>query len=145
MKQQDASREADAPAEPRHSAGRKIAEWVSLSISGLIILVLSGYLLFEAFQGNDPVITVDAEARLSEVAEAGKRFILPVRISNRSKQTLLDLKVELRYEPPGSSPETTDLLIDYLGEQSQQTVYFYFDQHPSGLKVEARAASYRLE
>ncbi len=145
MKQEDCSPKNGQTDQPAHSAGRKLAEWVSLGLSALVILALVGYLAVEAFRKNEPFIPVEVQALLNDTREVEGKFILPVKVTNRGAQTLRDLKVELRYEPPGSAAETADVLIDYLGERSEQTAYFYFAQHPNALKLEARAVSYIVD
>lgn len=145
MNVQSTSPNSRPPTKSGRTGGRALAEWGSLGISTLIILILAGYLLIEAFQGNEPFVPVHVQAQLGEVREVNGQFILPVRIANRGQETLHDLKIEMHYQPPDSPPATTDLLIDYLGERSEETVYFYFNQHPSTMNVDARAASYRVE
>ena len=128
------------------AAAHTVAEWVSLVISALLILGIAGYLLYEASKPNGPFIPVEIQAHLEEVRQVDGRFILPVRILNRGGQTLRDLKIELRSSPSaGSAPEPSDVVIDYLGKGSEQTAFFFFDQHPRELKLEPRAISYRVE
>ena len=128
------------------NAGRKLAEWVTLGISALIILFLAGYLLLQVFRGNEPMVPVEVKLGLDETQQVAGRFVLPVHIMNNGQQTLRDLKLELTYQPPeATEPESTDLQVDYLGELSAQTVYFYFEHPPGELKIEARPASYRLD
>ena len=133
------------PDSRRKGAGHTFAEWVSLCASALLILGIAGYLLVEAFQANEPFVPLDVQTRLEEVREVQGRFILPVHITNRGGRTLRDLKIELQAHPEAANPQTTDLVIDYLGEGSEQIGYFYFDRHPRELKVNARALSYRVE
>ena len=121
-------------------AGHTFAEWVSLCASALLILCLAGYLLFEAFQSNGPFVPVEIQTR-----EVQGQFVLPVRITNRGGRTLRDLKIELSADSGAENPQPTDLVIDYLGEGSEQIGYFYFDRHPRELKVKARAISYRVK
>ncbi len=130
----------------RHRPGHRLAEWVSLTISALILLTLAGYLVYEAFQANEPYVPVEVQPRTAEVRQVDDgRFILPVFIANRGQQTLRDLNIELSYQPPDRQPETTEILIDYVGERSEHTVYFYLDQDPATLKPKVRATSYRLD
>lgn len=130
----------------RRPAGRKLAEWFSLGASALLILVLAGFLAHEAFKANAPQVPVEVGIKWNEVREVGGRFILPVEIVNRGEQTLRDLNVQLQYQPSGAAePETREVVIDYLGERSETTLYFYFDQPPDTLQVESRPVSYRLD
>lgn len=146
MNTPSASSQPSKPTSPEKGAAHTFAEWVSLAASALLILALAGYLLFEAFQSNGPIVPVEVQPRLGEVAEINGQFVLPVRVANRGGQTVRDLKIEVRSQPTESAdPEVADLLIDFLGEGSEQVAYFYFAEHPNTLKVEARAVSYQAE
>jgi uncharacterized protein (TIGR02588 family) len=141
----EAGKKSNRPA-ARKSAGHTFAEWVSLGISTLLILSLAVYLVIEAFRADDPFVPVGVEALVSEARQLNGQFVLPVRITNRGGQTLRDLKVEVRFQAPGTAaPNTTELLLDYVGEGSEQIAYLYLDQPPGALKIEGRATSYRVD
>ncbi|MDQ3623420.1 MAG: hypothetical protein M3463_13170 [Verrucomicrobiota bacterium] len=127
------------------SVKRKLAEWVSLGISAFIVLSLAGYLVYEAAQPNDPRVPIEVHPLLEEAREESGRHILPVRISNRGQRTVRDLKIELVTRQGEEEPLTLDITIDYLGERSEHTVYFYLDAAPRSLELETRPASYALE
>ena len=128
----------------QQSPARKLAEWVTMGISMLLILGLAGYLVFQGFQPAPPYIPAEVRALMQQVRQDGERYILPVEVANRGNRTLRDLKVEVTYLGP-EGKETQDFLIDYLGERSQQNLFFYFDRHPAELQVETQPVSYRLD
>lgn len=127
------------------ASGRKLAEWISLIASGLVIVAISTALIYKGLQENGPIVQLNATPLLNEVQETSGRFVLPVRVKNHGGTTVHDLKVELSYQPEDDAPQTTDSLIDYLGEHSEHILYFYFERDPRELAVEVRPASYRLE
>jgi uncharacterized protein (TIGR02588 family) len=129
----------------RPGQARKLAEWVTLSISALIILTLAGFLLWEARQGHEPLQVVTVQPGWMEVREIQGQFILPVTVTNLGRRTLRDLRIDLAYQLRDKDEEKTDLLIDQLDKHGCETVYFYFDQAPSQLGVKVRATSYRLD
>lgn len=130
----------DAP-----SGKRKLAEWISFGVSVVLILATAAALIWKAMEPNAPMVDVAAVPLLDQAQETGGRFVLPVKVENHGDRTLHDLKVELSFQPPDDTPQTTDAMIDYLGEHSEQVLYFYFEEDPRSLNVEARPASYRLE
>ena len=126
------------------SAKRKLAEWVSLGVSIVLIAGIAGMLLFEALRANSPFIPAEAVLQLDQVRQQNGRYILPIEVKNEGHHTLRDVRIEIAYDVAGEQLRQ-DFTIDYLGEQSQQTIYVYLDHDPSGLRVEAKPVQYRLE
>jgi uncharacterized protein (TIGR02588 family) len=122
-----------------------VAEWISLGVSALLLLGLAGYLLFQASQPRAPYITVEARPMLSDVRQEAGRYILPVAITNQGRRTLRELQVEVSYQSAGGRRETREVQIDYLGQQSRQEVYLYFDRDPRELQVQCAPLYYRLD
>ena len=127
------------------SGPRKLAEWVSLGVSALLILALATYLVLQARRGNDPYVPAEARPLLDQVRQVGTMFILPVEITNGGRRTLRALKVEVTHQGPDGKDESQELDLDYLGERSTQKVYLYFDRHPRDLKVEAKPLHYQVD
>lgn len=101
------------------SPPRKFAEWVSLSISVLLILGLTGYLINEALQSNDNLVLVTVRVLTAQSGRAGEQYVLPVEVTNRGSHTLRDLQVEVTAHAKDSSaseePQKREITIDYLG------------------------------
>jgi uncharacterized protein (TIGR02588 family) len=129
----------------RAGASRRFAEWISLGISAVLLLSLAGYLILQALAPDSPYLLAEARPLTEEVQQKGDRFILPIEISNRGRRTLRELKVEVGVTEPGGRSETRELQIDYLGEQSAQTVFLYFEQDPRALQIEARPVHYLID
>ncbi|MGV3532650.1 MAG: hypothetical protein ACO1QR_09805 [Chthoniobacteraceae bacterium] len=130
---------------PSHISNRKLAEWVSLITSALLILGVAAVLIHSALQPNEPVVEVTATAEMAKVQAKGERFVLPVRLENKGDRTVHDLTVEVSFQPNDAEPQTAEMTIDYLGEHSENVVYFYFEEDPKGLQIKTRPASYRLD
>jgi uncharacterized protein (TIGR02588 family) len=126
-------------------ASRRFAEWISLGISAVLLLCLAGYLLLQALTPDSPYLLAEARPLTAEVEQKGGRFILPIEITNRGRRTLRELKVEVRMTEPSGQADTRDLAIDYLGEQSTQKVFLYFEQDPRTLQIEARPVHYLID
>lgn len=128
------------------SVSRTLAEWVSLGVSCLLIVGLAGFLVYEIVKGNDPYNLAKTSARTDEARQVEAVFILPVEVENTGRRTLRDLDVELTYAPPGKQqPEQATKTIDYLGEGSTQTLYFYLDHDPRQMAVHVRPLHYRVD
>lgn len=136
---------AQPPETVSRNAGAKMAEWVSLGISTLIVVALAGYLLVVALREKETSAAVQVEARIFETREVDGRFILPVRVVNPGQANLRDLSVEISQPRLGGLPEPTALVIDLLGGRSEETVFFSLKEHPATSGVTARVASYRVD
>ena len=139
------NKKADDKSRPRRSTGRRVAEWVSLGVSLVLICGIAGLLVWEGVRRDSPLLPCDAVPQLDRAAKAGDRFVLPILVTNRGRQTMRDLKVQLEFRGEGGKNEEREFVLDYLGERSEQTIYAYFDQDPRTLDVRAMPVQYRLE
>lgn len=124
---------------------QKLAEWVTLGVSVVIVAAAAGYMVYLAVRDSPRHVPADATLRLGEARQAQGRYVLPVEARNRGRRTLRDFQAELRYTPPGGQPEKREFKLDYLAAGATQTVYFYFDRPPAELNLEVSPQSYRLE
>jgi uncharacterized protein (TIGR02588 family) len=124
---------------------RRVAEWVTLSVSTLLILAISAYLLIEATRPVGPYVPVEARPLPEEVRQEGKQYILPIEITNRGRRTVRDLQIEVKLRAPGGTSETREWTIDFLAEQSRQKAYLYLPWPPDPTGIEAKPLLYRLE
>jgi uncharacterized protein (TIGR02588 family) len=125
--------------------GLKVAEWVTLGVSLAIILGVAGYLLYQALQNEPPFIAPEIRPVLERVERRNGQYILPVEVRNPGRRTLRDLKIEISWQSAEGSKEHIDFTIDYLGESSTQTVFFYLNEDPKSLQPEVRPTHYRLD
>jgi uncharacterized protein (TIGR02588 family) len=126
------------------SAKRKLAEWISLGVSVLLILGIATSLLVEALRGGWEYVPAEAVPQLERVVAQNGRYVLPIVVKNDGRHTMRDVRIEIEYEVSGE-PHKQDFTIDYLGERSEQTIYIYLDHDPRRLRIEARPVQYRLE
>ena len=140
-------RKPGQPAKSRRSRRRRLAEWVSLGISVLLIAALAGYLVLEAVRSRSPYVPVEVRIELDQAHRTAGRFILPVTVKNLGNHTLRDVRVVIALRPGsgGGENKSQDFDIDYLGERAEQRLFVYLDEDPQTLTIEARAAQYRLD
>jgi uncharacterized protein (TIGR02588 family) len=132
-------------ARPRRATGRRLAEWVTLGVSAVLVAGVAGFLLYGALQEQPPFVPVDVRVLTELAREDGGRYIVPVELRNRGRRTVKDLQVRVRYESAGGGKESGDFTVDYLGDRATQKVYLYFDRHPRDLRVDATPFAYQLE
>lgn len=121
-------------------AQRKTAEWVTFSLSVLILCSLFAYLIFQLTQKNEPYAVVDVKTLLNETKEQAGLFITPIEVKNTSGRTLSELKIEISGKQINRTVE-----LKYLAEKSKSRIYVYFEQEPQQLEIKAKPLYYRLE
>jgi uncharacterized protein (TIGR02588 family) len=79
------------------------------------------------------------------VAQQEGRYVLPLAIVNPGGRTIRDLQVRVEYRGAGGERRNMELLLDYVGQSSEQVVYTYFREDPRTLSVRAEALAYRVD
>jgi uncharacterized protein (TIGR02588 family) len=130
---------------PGAAGRRKVAERVTLGISGAIVLGVAGFLVFEMVRADGPFVAADVRPLVDQARHAHGRYILPVEVRNRGGRTLQDFRGEVTYRVPDGTAERREFRIDFLGEHATQTVYVYSAHDPRGLRVDAQPLDYRVE
>lgn len=117
---------------------RKLAEWITLIASVVVIFFLVAYLVHDLLSPASPYVEVLARPAYAEVSRAGNRYVLPIDIESRADRAVARLNI--RIVVPGSPPD--DVEIQYLGKRSTVRIYRYFDHDPRTLKVEIAPTHY---
>jgi uncharacterized protein (TIGR02588 family) len=120
-------------------APRTSAEWVSLSVSLLLLACVVGAILWlwAVETGGPPRLAVERGAARQEAG----LFHLPVAVTNVGGGAAAQVRVEGRLGGAGheESPSTT---IDFLPVRAREKVVLVFRGDPSGASVEV--VSYQL-
>jgi len=129
----------------RHaSTGRQLAEWVTLLASSVLVFGLAGFLVVQALQPHSKYVPVRATPRFEHIEKQGKQYFLPIEVENRGRRTIREVNIEVKWSEAGK-PQSRDVPIDYLGEQSSQTAIVIFDADPKLLRIQAAPTYYRLD
>lgn len=102
------AQESEASAAPPTIIG-----WSLRAFSGLIILVLFGYLLVKAISPQT-ALKLKVEPQWNERTQRSGELLVPVRITNDSTRTARDLTIEL--QPAGQSAIELDIMLMGPGE-----------------------------
>lgn len=129
----------------RRPTGRKIAEWVTLGVSLLLVLGVAAYLCYRALRETPRIVPLEVRVLAERSQKLADRHVVPVEVKNHGHRTLKNVKVKVVQRQPGVAGEATQLSIDFLGEGGVQMVYVYVQAHPRDLPVEAVPVSYELE
>jgi uncharacterized protein (TIGR02588 family) len=124
---------------------RRLAEWITFGLSLTLVLALAAHLAWRLREPVTELVDARITPRLDRVAQQEGRFVLPLDIANPGGRTIRDLQVRVEYRGASGEPRSMDLLVDYLGQSSEQVVYTYFRDDPRTLSIRAEAMSYRVD
>ena len=120
---------------------RKLAEWVTLLTSVVVIVALIAYLVHDALTPASPYVEILARPSYGEVSRAGNRYVLPIDVESRADRAVT--RVNIRITVAGAPVE--DVEIQYLGKRATTRIYRYFDQDPRTLRIEIAPTHYVFE
>jgi uncharacterized protein (TIGR02588 family) len=123
------SEEKEDDKEGNQKEGRTGAEWVTLSISILIIAALVGLLTYLYFTQGTKSPAIQVEAKLEEVQQQGDAYYLPLTITNMGEKTAQDVEIQVSLASGEGDPETIGFTILFLagGESDYETAIFSND------------------
>lgn len=139
---------ADERRDPSHDRRRDAGEpppsfweWVAAGIGLVLLLASLGFLLHDAWTGNGqppaPVVSVVG------IEPQEGRFLVRLRVSNRSHETAAALRVEGELRRGGEVVERSDLELEHLPGQSSREGGLFFREDPRALQLVLSARSYR--
>jgi uncharacterized protein (TIGR02588 family) len=124
---------------------RRLAEWVSFGVSLALVLGVVAHLVWRLREPVTERVSARVTAQLDRVTEQSGRFVLPIAIENPGGRTVRDLQVRIEYRGDRGATESMELLIDYIGQASEQVVYTYFRRDPRTLSIRAEPISYQVD
>ena len=138
MSPQPAKRTSGGRAAPARSG----AEWVTLGVSCLVLLVLVALILGQAVFGGSqpPAVRLRTEA---VERRAGGLFYLPVRVTNTGDETAEAVQVLAELTVGGEVVEDGDQTIDFLSGGETHELEFVFTTDPATGTVDVRVASFQ--
>jgi uncharacterized protein (TIGR02588 family) len=134
------------PGKPDRPTGRKLAEWLTLGLSIVLVLGVAAFLLYSALQDHPRFVPLGVRV-LTEAARegAGGQFIVPVEVRNLGRRSLKAITIRFTHASADGTEESGDFIIDHLGEGATHQAYLFLDQPPTAAKPEAEVSDYQLE
>lgn len=119
------------------------AEWVTFTISSLIVAVLIGLVLFAwSIQGSEPpILTIENS---NEIRVEQGQFYVPFTIKNTGGDTAESVQVIGELRSGETVLETGEQQIDFLSSGEEAEGAFIFSRDPRRGNLSIRVASYRL-
>ncbi len=127
------------------SVPRRLAEWISLGVSGVLLLATASYLVVQGLRGQSAFVPVSVKILENEVAASEAQYILPIEVHNLGEQTIRAFTGEISITLTENETEAHEFALDYLGVGARERVYVYFEQDPRGRDVKAKPLTYQVE
>lgn len=121
---------------PERNRRDRAADWSSLTVSAVIVLLLVGLVGYQYAADSDQPAIIVAEPKIEEVREADGVYYLPVEVTNHGGKTVESVTVSLSLQTP-SGQETSDFQLQFLAGDEIQTGTVVFQEDPTqgGLTV----------
>ena len=120
----------------------QIGEFISISISAILIGFITIYLIVNIVSTQSSYITIEANAVYETAVSHGTQYVMPIEIKNKSAKTANFVRVELSEIKSG---EKRDIDVDYLGSNSTRTVYTYYDYPIKRDDIQMTPSIYKLK
>lgn len=140
-----ADQHAHKPGDPQDGPDDQspsFGEWVLAGV-GLVLLVASvGYLLFYQWSSRDE--PPDPALEVVAIHQQQGRFLVRVRVHNRSHTTAADLRVSGELRRGEEVVERSETEFPYLASESSHEGGLFFTHDPRTLRLELSAESYQV-
>lgn len=128
-------------ADPGRERRERVADWTSLSISAIIVLLLVALVGYQyVSRGYQPAI-IEVEPRLEAVRKAGGVYYLPVEVTNQGGRTVETVKVSLSLQT-ASGEESSDFQLDFLAGGATEVGAVVFNEDPTQNRLTVGPVSY---
>lgn len=135
-------RDASQPQNLPSNQPQSRAEWVSLSLSSLVLATVIGlvvYLWVSDRRRQPPILQVTT----TDIREAAKQYYVSFKVFNAGGETAESVQVISELRVGGTVVESGEQTINFLSSQEKAEGAFVFAQDPRQAELVIRVASYR--
>lgn len=122
--------------------GRTRAERVSLAISSVILLALTGLILFLYFSGGSSEAVIEVRPQFTRVQQRSAEYYLPLTVKNTGDATAEDVIVELTLTSSGGRREASEITIGFLPGNGSEDATVVFGEDPRNGDMSVDIKSY---
>ncbi|MEZ4521936.1 MAG: hypothetical protein R3A46_09895 [Thermomicrobiales bacterium] len=116
-------------------------EWSVFSISTVLLIVILGYLGYDAFTSEGDPAEIEVQLGTPEPHEG--YYAVPVRFSNSGGQSVEDVEVDITLMQDGQEIETASVTAPVLPRQSSRKGWVVFSSNPDDADtIETQIVSY---
>jgi uncharacterized protein (TIGR02588 family) len=119
-----------------------LSEWIAAAIGLVLLLASVGYLLYDAFNGEErpPAPLV----RMVAVEPHAGRYLVRLRVFNESKAAASALRVEGELKRGDEVVERSEMEFQHVPGRSSREGGLFFTQDPRTLQLVLSARSYQV-
>lgn len=118
-------------------------EWTVRLVSAAVLLALTGYIVWTAFQ---PTVNPHFEFafEIADMEERDGQWVVPLDVTNRGTSTLENVVVRLQLLDGERVIEEPEVTFALIGEEEVQKAEFWFTSEPVGYLLKPSVVGYRL-
>jgi uncharacterized protein (TIGR02588 family) len=126
-----------------HKPKRSIAEWVTFSISSLILAIIVGLVGYTWLNEKDqpPILSITKKQTIREI---DGQFYVQFEVVNSGGDTAESVQIMAELLINGKVTETGEQQIDFLSSGETEEGAFIFSQNPRQGQLNLRVGSYKL-
>jgi uncharacterized protein (TIGR02588 family) len=133
----------DVASDRERQTSRSFAEWISFSISLLVLTFVVGLVVYQSVTKKDrpPILSVTTDPNIRQIEG---QFYVPFTVTNKGGEAVESVEIKAELDVNGETEEIGSQQIDFLSEGETQSGAFIFNQNPSQGKPIVRVTGYKL-
>ena len=142
--QADPESHAEGPAERGNDAsGRSVAEWVTLTVSGLIVAALVGAALVEYFWLDEaPGVRLDVTLAPEQARQGDDLYYIPFTVENTGSDGAENVAITFAVQQGGETVEESTTRIAFLANGGTATGELVTAFDPASYEISARVSTF---
>ncbi|MEA5533497.1 TIGR02588 family protein [Crocosphaera sp. XPORK-15E] len=128
--------------QPEPKRKRSSAEWITFSISSLILAGIVGLVCYSWLKVGEhpPILVIERSGNIRQVEG---NFYVPFTLTNKGGETADAVQVTAELRINGEVEESGEQQIDFLSGGEAEEGVFLFSRNPQNGKLILRVASYQ--
>ena len=118
------------PQTEQRPAERTRAEWITLAVSILIVLSVTGYIVYDLVAGSNVDPTIEVIPHYEEMRAEQGAFYLPITVVNHGGRTAEDVSIQFLLQGTEGRSQSTSLTFRFLAPGERSEAVLIFDDNP---------------
>jgi len=123
--------------------GRNAAEWVTLTVSIVVLATFIGAALYEQFALTEPSgVILRVELQLDQAVRRGDRFYVPFEVTNTGGDPASDVAVRFEVRRTEEVIEESDMVVPFLPSDGVEAGEAVLMSDPAQFEVTAEVGNF---